>query len=160
MTAIVVLRADDGAVRLATPVAWSVHAHALLPLVEFYPPAPSAAYRPGIVAFAVPETGAPLDRILRPGLDLLTRDLVAIHMDPGEWQQQEGPFAWYRLSISGQVRVVAPARAAEVVRVTKQVAVCRPGRCVLALALFGPTALVGALEPVFAAVRASVQIGT
>jgi hypothetical protein len=159
MTAIVVLRADDGAVRLATPVAWSVHAHALLPLVEFYPPAPSAAYRPGIVAFAVPETGAPLDRILRPGLALLTRDLEAVHMDHGGWRQ-EGALTWYRLGISGQVTVAAPARPAEVVPVTKQVAVCRPGRCVLALALFGPTALVGALEPVFAAVRASVQIGT
>lgn len=155
----VVLRADDGAVRLASPVAWSVHAHALLPLVEFYPPTPSAAYRPGIAALAVSETGGTLDRILRPGLVLLTRDLEAIHMDHGGWQQ-EGALTWYRRGIAGRVTVAAPARPAEVVPATKRVAVCRPGRCVLALALFGPTALVGALEPVFAAVRASVQIGT
>lgn len=145
-----------GFFRLAYPAEWTVRENRLVGITDFSPPADTAsAYAAGIALVTIPETGTPLEELLRPGIFLLTRDLANLSVEH-LGQQREGALEWYHLLVRGRSAVL-PGEAPHL-HVTKHVALCRPGPGVLTLALHGPTERIEVLEETFTAMRRSVQI--
>ena len=142
--------------RLEYPVDWVVRENRLVGLTDFCPPGNhGASYPPGIALITIPETGMPLDVLLRTGLFFLTRDLDSPAVERmGELQ--EGRLAWYHLNVRG--RSIPLPRETVRVHVVKRVALCRPGPGVLALALYGPLESIEPLQPAFDALRRSLEI--
>src|SRR5579884_2019877 len=62
--------------RLDYPAAWSVRENRLLGVTDFHLPDERAgSYPPGIALMTLPETGMPLEQLLRSGIFFLMRDL-------------------------------------------------------------------------------------
>lgn len=142
--------------RLDYPSAWSVRENRLLGVTDFHLPDDRAgSYPPGIALMTLPETGMPLEQLLRSGIFFLMRDLDAPAVERLDDQQVES-ITWYRLRVQG--RATALPGGGPTLHVTKHVALCRPGPGVLALALYGPTETIEPLMADFEAVQRSVHI--
>ena len=142
--------------RLAYPASWSVHENRLVGLTDFWSPQDGAgSYPAGIALMTLPETGTPLDQLLRTGIFLLMRDLDAPTVQRlGE--RRAGDLEWYRLFVQG--RASAWPGGGPHLHVTKHVALSRPGPGVLVLALYGPTETIEPLLPEFEMLLRSVDI--
>jgi hypothetical protein len=142
--------------RLAYPATWSVHENRLVGLTDFCAPSDGArSYPAGIALMTLPETGMPLEQLLRMGIFLLLRDLDTPSVQRlGE--QRAGDLAWYRLCAQG--RASALPGGGPHLHVTKHVALSRPGPGVLVLALYGPTETIELLLPDFEMLLRSVDI--
>lgn len=142
--------------RLDYPSAWSVRENRLVGLTDFgLSDDRAGAYPPGIALMTLPETGMPLEQLLRSGIFFLMRDLDAPAVEHlGE--RREGDLQWYRLQVQG--RATALPGGGSHLHVTKHVALCRPGPGVLALALYGPTETIEPLMADFEMLQRSVRI--
>lgn len=142
--------------RLDHPAAWSVRENRLLGLTDFgLRDDRAGSYPPGIALMTLPETGMPLEQLLRSGIFFLMRDLDSPSVERLSDSDVDG-VAWYHLRVQG--RATALPGGGPSLHVTKHVALCRPGSGVLVLALYGPTETIEPLMPDFETLQRSVRI--
>lgn len=144
---------------LDLPAGWTPRDAGPLGVTYICPPIDDDIWYPsGIALMTLPETGMPLESLLRTGVFLITRDLENVAIQKAT-DQGEAPLRWERLLVHG--RLPAPdATDGLSLKVEKRVAVTRPGESILVLALYGETTRIARLEETFETLRRSVRLAS